>query len=131
MSSRAGTADKSVAGVFGRAAATFGGMGNFSHFGERLVVHAQVDEGDCVVEVDSDNERGQRQRFDTKDQLGAALQTAGFKDISIVPEDFNAVVTQGGWTGCGNSSGQAVLEDIWNKFRHPRWTHFGPTTAKS
>jgi len=45
------TTDQSVAGVFGRATATFGGMGNFSHFGERLVVHAQVDEGDCVLDV--------------------------------------------------------------------------------
>ena len=43
--------DNSVARVFGRGAATFGGIGNFAFFGERLVEHAQLEEGARVLDV--------------------------------------------------------------------------------
>ena len=45
------TSDTTTAGVFGRAATTFGVLGNFAYFGERLVAHAQVGEADTVLDV--------------------------------------------------------------------------------
>jgi len=44
-------ADDGVAGVFGRAAATFDPIGYFSHFGERLVERAQLAAGSRVLDV--------------------------------------------------------------------------------
>jgi ubiquinone/menaquinone biosynthesis C-methylase UbiE len=51
MSDEAGKADDGIAGVFGRAAATFDRIGFFSHFGERLVEWAQLAAGDNVLDV--------------------------------------------------------------------------------
>src|SRR5215467_12525046 len=51
MTLQSGTSDTTAAGVFGRVAATFGVLGNFSYFGERLVAHAQIGEGDTVLDV--------------------------------------------------------------------------------
>ena len=51
MAVQSGTSDTTTAGVFGRAASTFGVLGNFTYFGERLVAHAQVGEGDTVLDV--------------------------------------------------------------------------------
>jgi len=48
---QSGISDTTAAGVFGRAASTFGVLGNFSYFGERLVAHAQIGEGDTVLDV--------------------------------------------------------------------------------
>jgi ubiquinone/menaquinone biosynthesis C-methylase UbiE len=43
--------DEGIAGVFGRAAATYDGIGRFSHFGERLVERAQLAPGITVLDV--------------------------------------------------------------------------------
>jgi ubiquinone/menaquinone biosynthesis C-methylase UbiE len=51
MAVQSGASDSTTAGVFGRAATTFGVLGNFAYFGERLVAHAQVDEADTVLDV--------------------------------------------------------------------------------
>ena len=51
MAVQSSTSDTTAAGVFGRAASTFGVLGNFTYFGERLVAHAQVGEGDTVLDV--------------------------------------------------------------------------------
>ena len=51
MSGEARKADDGVAGVFGRAAAKYDGIGRFSHFGERLVERAQLAPGMTVLDV--------------------------------------------------------------------------------
>lgn len=51
MSDEAGNADNGIAGVFGRAAATFDRIGFFSHFGERIVKCAQLAVGGSVLDV--------------------------------------------------------------------------------
>lgn len=49
--STAGSGASNLAAVFGRAASTFGGMGNFIHFGERLVAHAALRLGEHVLDA--------------------------------------------------------------------------------
>jgi ubiquinone/menaquinone biosynthesis C-methylase UbiE len=51
MNNDSGSADDGITGGFGRGAATFGRIGYFSHFGERLVAHAQLAEASCVLDV--------------------------------------------------------------------------------
>lgn len=51
MSDEAGKVDDGIAGVFGRAAATFDRLGFFSHFGERLVECSQLNAGSSVLDV--------------------------------------------------------------------------------
>ena len=51
MSDEADKADDGIAGVFGRAAATFDRIGHFSHYGERLVECAQLAAGSGVLDV--------------------------------------------------------------------------------
>jgi ubiquinone/menaquinone biosynthesis C-methylase UbiE len=51
MGSEAGKTDDGIAGVFGRAAAAYDGIGRFSHFGERLVELAQLALGVSVLDV--------------------------------------------------------------------------------
>lgn len=51
MADEIGASDKGYAGVFGRGAATFDRIGQFAHFGERLVICANVTEGDRVLDV--------------------------------------------------------------------------------
>lgn len=51
MNNESGTTGDEIAGVFGRAAATFDRIGYFSHFGERLVARAQLVAGSSVLDV--------------------------------------------------------------------------------
>lgn len=51
MNDKTGEADDGIAGVFGRGAATFDPIGHFSHFGERLVEHAQLTTGSRVLDA--------------------------------------------------------------------------------
>lgn len=51
MSSEARQAEEGIAGVFGRAAATYDRIGRFSHFGERLVEQARLAPGVTVLDV--------------------------------------------------------------------------------
>jgi len=51
MGSEASKTDGGIAGVFGRAAATYDGIGRFSHFGEHLVDRAQLAPGVTVLDV--------------------------------------------------------------------------------
>jgi ubiquinone/menaquinone biosynthesis C-methylase UbiE len=49
--STAGAGESNLAAVFGRAASTFGGMGNFIHFGARLVAHAALRPGEYILDA--------------------------------------------------------------------------------
>ena len=49
--SPSGSGESNLAAVFGRAASTFGGMGNFIHFGERLVARAALRPGDRILDA--------------------------------------------------------------------------------
>lgn len=51
MSKEARTAEEDIAGIFGRAAATYDGLGRFSHFGDRLVELAGLAPGVTVLDV--------------------------------------------------------------------------------